>query len=180
MKGRNHFWLLLAGLAVGWLCGLSYTPVLGTVLSTVLVVVVSLAATLAGVEQPGPPSTDSGKRPRIDPRPVALLLAGIAAAAPLGVAARTHGWFGRESAAPNPNPPPANEGITDKKEGRGAGLYGAPADWCSDNRSKTGAQLLKGLRVLQDDNLSCFGEDPVATGCLEKFVDKYLCHEGAK
>ncbi|MDB5033824.1 MAG: hypothetical protein JWQ98_1065 [Chlorobi bacterium] len=94
-------WLFPCGVAVGWLVGLSVSPVVHIVLTSVIALVVGLVSTLAGLKYD--PGTDEHAglqvRPHapqytVDPRPVVLMLIGLAAGASAGIYARTNGWFG--------------------------------------------------------------------------------------
>jgi len=80
-----------AGVAVGWLTGLSVSPVLATVLASVLGI---LAGAVTSIRSP---RRSREKRDILIHLPLAvpvgLLMTGIAAGAPLGIVARTHRWF---------------------------------------------------------------------------------------
>lgn len=78
--------LLVAGLGIGWLTGLSLTPVIGTVLTSILGAVGGAAAGLTVLGSDKPKYHTSW--------PVALLIIGIAAGGPLGILARTNNLFG--------------------------------------------------------------------------------------
>lgn len=86
--------VLVTGLCIGWLSGLSVSPVIASVLASVVGIAGGLVAGLRG-------SGDSASRSRfssIDAWPAAVLLLGIAAGAPLGILARTHQLFEPSSA----------------------------------------------------------------------------------
>ena len=108
--------LLVSGLCVGWLIGLSISPVLQTVLTSVLALVTGAVSVLAGLSVA---DGDGGDKPRrrvkVTPVPVAMLVLGIAIGAPFGIHARTNLWFG-------PNAKAASEltGIPEKEINRRA------------------------------------------------------------
>lgn len=72
------------GLGIGWLTGLSASPVLAIVLTSILG---ALGGVVAGLKA-------SRLRTRIDARPLAWIVLGLALAAPLGILARSHRLFG--------------------------------------------------------------------------------------
>jgi hypothetical protein len=78
--------LLVSGLGIGWLTGLSLTPVVGTVLTSILGIVGGAVA--------GFTALDAERLKIHSPWPVALLIVGIAVGGPLGILARTHDLFG--------------------------------------------------------------------------------------
>ena len=78
--------LVVAGLGIGWLTGLSVSPVVGTVLTSILGAVAGVVAGLTILDM---------EKPKLyNPWPVALLILGIALGSPLGILARTNDLFG--------------------------------------------------------------------------------------
>ncbi|HLL55233.1 MAG TPA: hypothetical protein VK447_16875 [Myxococcaceae bacterium] len=103
MKPTRAVWsLFLTGLAIGWIAGLSATPVIGTILASVLAIVAGIASSLAGIEAVSKESSEAPKpgRPTAAATafPVALLSLGIAIAAPIGVSVRA-----RDLLSPSPS-----------------------------------------------------------------------------
>lgn len=96
--------LLLSGAAIGWLIGLSVSPVVHLVVTSVLAVVGGLVSALAGLpvaesesSDPAPSTPRSGiSHRRLTPVPLALFLIGLVPGASLGLTARTHEWFGAD------------------------------------------------------------------------------------
>ena len=93
--------LIAIGASVGWLAGLSVSPVAGTVIGGLLGLVGGLGAgamlwgpdrVLAALRDRGATAAEPAARP-IDLRPAAVLALAVAAAVPLGIIARTHQWF---------------------------------------------------------------------------------------
>ncbi|HWS87219.1 MAG TPA: hypothetical protein VN282_09660 [Pyrinomonadaceae bacterium] len=99
------------GLALGWLVGLSVSPVIQTILTSLVAVVVSITSALAGLHAGGQADGEEGpaaageSEPRgakshkslpvaFDPVPVALMVIGLACGASVGVYARTNDWLG--------------------------------------------------------------------------------------
>ena len=81
------FAVLIAGLGIGWLTGLSVSPVVGTVLAGIMTAV---AGVVAGVASAG---TDAARQ-RVNAWPLAILVVGVAFGGPLGIVARSHNIFG--------------------------------------------------------------------------------------
>ena len=79
--------LVVAGLGLGWLVGLSLTPVIGAVLTSLLGLVAGVVAGLSVL------STDKVKI--YNTWPMALLILGIAVGASAGVLARTNDLLGQ-------------------------------------------------------------------------------------
>lgn len=83
--------LWAAGLSVGWLTGLSVSEILATVLTAVLGVLVGAVTTIRSLRRQRGGARALVRLPLAVP--VACMMIGIATGAPLGVVARTHGWF---------------------------------------------------------------------------------------
>lgn len=97
----NGFSLYMGGMAIGWLTGLSVSPVIQTILASLVAVIVSISAALAGIKMEMPKEKEEADttnitKPRIllDPLPIMLMVVGVAAGAALGVYARTNNWLG--------------------------------------------------------------------------------------
>jgi hypothetical protein len=78
------------------LAGLSLSPVLQTILASIVSAVVAIGALLSGLElhpkEDAPVTLRGG--PKLNPVPLALVVVGIAAGASAGVFARTNEWLG--------------------------------------------------------------------------------------
>jgi hypothetical protein len=91
--------LIVLGLSIGWLAGLSVSPVAGSLIAGLLGLVGSLGAgaSLLGAWIPrgraAPDRTDGASPPPLDLRPAAVLALSIAVAVPGGIMARTHQIF---------------------------------------------------------------------------------------
>jgi hypothetical protein len=103
--------LVVSGISVGWLTGLSVSPVVQTVVASTVGALVLIVALLAGVppsllgslarksppSEPDPAATPGGAAPfreDFSVMPMALLLVGLSVGAALGISARTNAWFG--------------------------------------------------------------------------------------
>lgn len=92
MNKKSHGWLLVSGTGVGWLIGLSASPVLSIVVTGIIGALAGLTGVLAGVEHV-PGDTASHSRQYRDPVPIAMLIVGITIGSIIGVSARTHAWL---------------------------------------------------------------------------------------
>jgi hypothetical protein len=76
--------LILAGVSLGWIVGLSSTPVVATVLPALLTLVIGVATALSG--------TDAAKG-RTMLYPAAFLVVGAGIGIAVGVVAKSHAWL---------------------------------------------------------------------------------------
>jgi len=102
-KFLSGFSLTLSGTAIGWLVGLSASPIVHLVITSVLATSAAIVGALAGLEPPRAQDAEA-KQPdhatsrfrKINPIPLALLLFGLMPGVALGLVARTHEWFGAD------------------------------------------------------------------------------------
>ena len=89
------FSLLVIGSGIGWMVGLSESPIVVSVVASILAIATTI---VAGIN-----STDraTNTNPHVASAAAAVLIFGIAAAATLGMYARTHDWFGGTRPGPN-------------------------------------------------------------------------------
>lgn len=81
--------ILLIGLGIGWLAGLSVSPVVTAIVTSLLGIIAGVVASLKTLKQSG--AENAKLRPlRVDALPAALLVVGIALAVPMGIVTRTH------------------------------------------------------------------------------------------
>lgn len=114
--------VFVIGACIGWLSGLSVSPVISTVLST-LVGVGSSFAVGARITRGQP-----GAGLSIDGRPAALMMLGVALVAPAGIIVRTHDLFGVSGQLPiEVGVPPA-----EPQKRTVGGLFAAPSDRCAE------------------------------------------------
>jgi hypothetical protein len=76
--------VFVSGLGIGWLVGLSASPVVSGVIASLLGVAAGVVTTFRGA------SASSAKSFITDARPVAILVVGVALGATVGVTVRTH------------------------------------------------------------------------------------------
>lgn len=88
MKNSTIFSLFLVGAGTGWLVGLSFSPVVGSVLGSILGIAGAVVAAAAGV-----PLKDRTSPSGVRAAPLAALVLGIALFAPAGIITRDHAWL---------------------------------------------------------------------------------------
>lgn len=89
----NSMSLIIIGLGIGWLAGLSVTPVIVSIIVALFGVIAPLIAILVGVT----PKNEQ----RINLLPIALLIVGLALGSILGIFARTHNLLGVATNTPH-------------------------------------------------------------------------------
>lgn len=118
--------LLITGLSIGWLAGLSVSPVIATILASVVGIAGGIVAGARSLSRDDSGGSQTGGLAQIDARPAAVLVLGIALAAPLGIVARTHGVF--EPAGKGRSSSPVEQGV----------LFGVNAEQCEELRAMAG------------------------------------------
>ena len=100
-KTFRAFCLLVAGIGVGWLVGLSVSPVIHIVITSLVAFAVSITSALAGLkvnpdkdDLSGASSLKRKFQVEVDPMPMMLMVVGLALGASLGVYGRTNNWLG--------------------------------------------------------------------------------------
>lgn len=86
-----HSSVLISGLGMGWLVGLSVSPVISIVITSITGAVAAVITALSGLEEKAKWS--------VSPVPLALLVVGLAIGSGVGIRTRNLDWFGRNLAA---------------------------------------------------------------------------------
>jgi cytoskeletal protein RodZ len=93
--------LALSGIGVGWLIGLSVSPVIYIVITSLIAFIVSVTSALAGLKLDEAENNSSDQPNRkhklqveINPLPMTLMIVGLAVGASVGIYARTNNWLG--------------------------------------------------------------------------------------
>lgn len=94
MKILNIISLFICGLSVGWLIGLSVSPVIQTVIGSILATITSAITILSSFQNGDLKEKVTDKFGEINMLPLALFLLGLSIASTLGIYARTNDWFG--------------------------------------------------------------------------------------
>lgn len=115
--------LLIIGLSIGWLAGLSVSPVIATILSSLVGIAGGIVAGARSLSRENSSGSSPVSLAQVDARPAALLVLGIALAAPLGILARTSGLF--EPSEKASSSAPADQGV----------LFGVNAVQCEELRA---------------------------------------------
>lgn len=95
--------LFFTGLGIGWLTGLSVSPVVSIVITSATGSAAAIVAALSGLEEKPDEANNTTKRPRfgwqVNPLPLMLMVIGIALGAMAGISARNQHWFGSSVSA---------------------------------------------------------------------------------
>lgn len=133
----------VSGGCLGYLVGLSVSPVAGIVLTSLVAVVVALTSALAGLNIGTSPQDPDRKLPlrrtrvSVNPVPVSLLLVGLTAGSIVGILTRTHNLLGTSTKS-------GAIGMSDGEQKARAGvLYGAEASECDDLRGISDREALR-------------------------------------
>ncbi|MBX3016218.1 MAG: hypothetical protein KF832_32155 [Caldilineaceae bacterium] len=100
--------LMVTGFGIGWLAGLSVSPVISIVITSITGSVATIIAALSGakeelLDKDATPTTLKRLLQAVTPMPLAWLVAGLIVGSGTGIWMRTHNWL-----SPNPpEPPPA-------------------------------------------------------------------------
>lgn len=94
MKILNIISLLLCGISIGWLMGLSASPVIQTVLSSMLAVITSTLSLLLSFQEGMLKEKITDKLGVINVIPLSVFLVGLSLSATAGVYARANDWYG--------------------------------------------------------------------------------------
>lgn len=181
---------LLAGAGIGWLAGLSVSPVIQGVITGLVTASVAVSSVLAGIRKPDvreerPDRSDESEsepkagakresRSSVDAMPVAVLIIGIAVGAPLGICVRAHNWLGTESHASGD----AASAVKASDLGGGV-LY---VSLSSEERERLLAasdeMLLRVMSASHNERVRAFatrcGDNPQ---CLRAAVEELICHK---
>ena len=92
------FALVVTGFGIGWLAGLSVSPVVSIVITSVTGVAAAVVTALSGLkEDPADPKAKERRRlPQIEVWPLAVLLVGMLIGSTLGILARNNHLFGSD------------------------------------------------------------------------------------
>jgi hypothetical protein len=92
-RARQLIAIGLSGIGLGWLTGLSASPVISIVLTSVFAVATGVITALSSIDQPKDGQT-KGPLHRADAWPVAVLLLAIVFGSMVGIRARVNEWIG--------------------------------------------------------------------------------------
>lgn len=185
LKIMNRFAsVAFCGIAIGWLMGLSASPVVESVIAALLAVLVGYLTLKSGEET----------RP-LSLHKVNLLfgaLLGVVAGSVLGVYARTHDWLGYDTRAAEANFWSLHTGLPEQaiyqkmlehqytREGGGTPinqgvLFSTPTpDECKSLRKARGDDLVRNVGAVANKKIAGLAERVSAPG-LEYLVDNVLC-----
>ncbi len=164
------------GSGIGWLVGLSVSAVVGGVIASLLSIGAGIVSGLQAV-QLGKGDTGNGGAHiyYVDARPAAMLILGIALAAPCGILARTHHVFEPHQSKLNP---PGQSLSYDKQKQYAGVLFGIHREECAQvldlammgNYKAFTEQLLVSDIPLAKEITSRFQGDPHTLARLVKII----------
>jgi len=153
---KNGAYLFISGLGVGYIMGMSISPVVGIVLASLITLVVSLSSALAGIgvkklEHSAPEDSSILRRIEVNPLPIMALTVGIAFGGSFGIWMRTHAWLGTLN--PGTQVETADQKATKQTDHkvRAGVFYGVTASQCNDLRSAPSETLLANINQWTDD-----------------------------
>jgi hypothetical protein len=118
-KAANNFYLFISSAAIGWMIGMSISPVIQTVVSTIIAVLLGVAALLSGLSinetETGKTLALFRKNASIHLWPMALFILGLMAGEISGILTRTHGILEELAAVHTPKDTTQKE-ISSNKE----------------------------------------------------------------
>ena len=94
MRIINTVSLLFCGLSIGWLIGLSISPIIQTIIGSLLAIITSLLTLSFSIQEGQIKDKITDKFGTINVLPLALFLVGLSFSATVGIYARTNEWLG--------------------------------------------------------------------------------------
>jgi len=214
MPKNNAWWvklvkylsLLLTGGGIGWLAGLSVSPVVSIIMTSVTGAAAAVVATMSGVDGQ---AADSGEvasskllllQALVDPLPLACLVVGLVVGSYYGVMARTHDWLEPDIAAEvekwaqaglpaeevaqvlfqkryQVSGTPAAEGEPAVVAANEGVLFGIGVDECTSLLGKTDVELKQELYSATNVGLRSLPDIVTDPAMLQEIVERVLCSE---
>lgn len=87
------FSILIIGIGIGWLAGLSISSVVGGIITSLLGIGAGIVTGLQTIRPQKGENQNGSKKQVVDARPAAILVLGIALSSPCGIMARTYHVF---------------------------------------------------------------------------------------
>ncbi|HEY8208730.1 MAG TPA: hypothetical protein VIG99_14675 [Myxococcaceae bacterium] len=170
----RYVMLFLAGLSIGWLGGLSESPVASSLLTAIVAAVVGAASTLLRPAKEGAPGGT-----RLDATTsaaaITFVVLGMAFGVPAGIVVRAHAWLGPAAESASNKEPAADAEKTHRSAG-GVGWYDKITDSCAELRKTTDRRAALSRRGEAGDRViaACNGGD----ACLQAVID-LVCSDDA-
>src|SRR5580698_5225348 len=172
-RTKNVILLFFSSLSLGWMIGMSVSPVVNTVVASVIAVLVTAVSLLSGFKLD---ETAVQKIPRsitdMSIVPVAILTIGLAIGSAMGIFTRTHNFLGVVDHHIN--------SITTKKQtdddGKSttAGLFEVSVEDCGIIELKHGRELRAALLSIGDKNIHTIVLSCNSDSCLEA-IKEVVC-----
>lgn len=94
MRTINLVAILLCGLSIGWLIGLTTAPVIQTVIGSILAILTTMFTIILGLQNTNSDLSFAKKIDEVNILPFSLFLIGLSISTSLGIYARTNEWLG--------------------------------------------------------------------------------------
>jgi fumarate reductase subunit D len=105
---RPTFYLIIIGISLGWMIGLSESPVISSVISAILTLVVSVLVVISGAETENKDHSLKILKAKFSLLPIAIFCFSIAIVGTIGVYVRVHNLLGVD------HPPTEKKEVDDK------------------------------------------------------------------
>lgn len=200
---RTGLCVIGSGAAIGWLAGLSVSPVIQVTITSLLTVLVSLTSALASINPSGTVASEAN-RPRwrnlslVSPAPVALLVVALACGASLGAYARSNDWLGASAHRiaeewketglsrteillrvfnqryPGLSSQPGAAPALQVTSRQGV-LFSVPVEECARFRGAQGEDLRREMLSGSSERVARFAKQCKTPDCLRVAVEELLC-----
>ena len=192
-----------SGAAIGWLAGLSVSPVIQVTITSLLTVLVSLTSALASINLSGTDAGASEERPRrrvlslVSPAPVALLVVALACGASVGAYARSNDWLGASASRIAKEWKETGLSRTEillrvfnqrypalvgqpgaaalQATSRQGVLFSVPTEECARFRGAQGEDLRREMLSGSSERVARFAKQCKTPDCLRVAVEELLC-----
>lgn len=177
-KFVNALCLLISAVSVGWIAGMSVSPVVDTVVSSLLSVLVAIASLSSGLNDKATAVAERSSFIKqlagINLLSIAVLTAGIVIGSCLGIYTRTHQLLEKQQTSLKIT---SEDNVVSQNRAAAAlgVLYSLPAHACGDIGWRHGADLQRALTAYQNENIIRLVNDCNGNAeCLE-LIKKMVC-----
>ena len=172
-KLSNSIFLGLSALTIGWMVGMSLSPIVNTVISSLITIIITITSLLVGLKFNNEDVNSKsiiGKVSSISLLPLALLTFFLAVGSGIGIYTRTHNLLGiKETSSPN------NKGrVNNDSLQHTAGLFSLTVEQCQLLELSHGDQLKTRLKAIGDNNVDYLINQCANDSCLEA-IKNIIC-----
>ena len=160
--------VIAIGLGIGWLAGLSMSPVVSGLIASLMALASGVVIALRGVKMP------NGKSLVNDARPLALLVVGVALGATGGVAVRAHDLLAPRATSGQAQ----QQGASQDQPFRHSVLFSVPGKECSELRTVGAERIRFVFRSSTSERIRSLGEQ-IEDPRVLKTIAEVLCADGS-